>query len=184
MKRYHKWIVVGLLVALLPMCAGCYGPFPLTRHVYRINDEVSEDKWVKSLVMWAFKIIPVYGAAVLGDVLVCNLVEFWTGKVLVEPPESANAGGATEHVTANASLRIGPGQKTATLRLYALTGEDKAVQFVRVSDTICEIQGMDGELIGKVVQSDEGGLAFYDTAGRTVARCSAQEVHSALQPGS
>lgn len=70
-------ILSGLLLAALPM-QGCYGNFNLTRKVYNWNGTLG-DKFVKSLVMCVMIIVPVYGLAGLADLVILNLVEFWTG---------------------------------------------------------------------------------------------------------
>ncbi len=180
MKQRRKVVILVLLAALLPMFMGCYGPFPLTKHVYKINGDVSEDKWVQSLVMWAFGIVQVYSVATFGDLIVCNLVEFWTGKRLVEPPASAKASDALEQTDANASLRIGPEGNTATLRVRTPSGQFKEVRFVRVNDTTCEIRGVNDALIGSVVRSEDGTLLFHDDTGRVVTHCSPEEVGKLL----
>ena len=79
---------VAVMTALAVVASGCFGPFNLTRRVYRWNDTVSDDKWVKEgafLLTGAF--LPFYTFAVLGDAVVFNSVEFWGKKNPVNPPE-------------------------------------------------------------------------------------------------
>jgi hypothetical protein len=57
---------------------GCFGSFALTKKVYEFNDGL-ENKWLKSIAFWGLNIIPVYGFAGFVDVVILNLVEFWTG---------------------------------------------------------------------------------------------------------
>jgi len=57
---------------------GCYGKMALTRKVYQVNGQVSE-KHLRSLVTWAFILVPVYGISALADFIVFNTIEFWTG---------------------------------------------------------------------------------------------------------
>ena len=68
----------GLIVVLL--MSGCYGSFKLTKNVYEMNDEVSENGFVKSAVMVGMIAIPVYPIACVADLLVFNSLEFWTGE--------------------------------------------------------------------------------------------------------
>ena len=58
---------------------GCYGKMALTRKVYALNGSV-QDKFVRSLVTWAFVIVPVYGVSALVDFVLFNTIEFWSGK--------------------------------------------------------------------------------------------------------
>lgn len=62
---------------------GCFGEFALTRKVYDWNKGIAgEDmvgKLVKTLVFYGLCIIPVYEVAGAIDIIVLNLIEFWTG---------------------------------------------------------------------------------------------------------
>ncbi|WP_298431890.1 DUF3332 family protein [Geobacter sp.] len=76
MKRLAVWgIVLALSVGTL---GGCFGRFALVRKIYQVNSQVN-DKYVRSLVTWAFIIIPVYQVSGLVDFLVFNTIEFWKG---------------------------------------------------------------------------------------------------------
>ena len=70
--------VIAGATAFVMLGTGCFGSFALTRKVYEFNKGVG-DKWMQSIVAWAFCIIPVYGFAVGVDFIILNLVEFWTG---------------------------------------------------------------------------------------------------------
>jgi len=69
-----------LCLALLaaPMLSGCYGTFALTKAVYKFNG-ATDSKALQTGAFWLFLVLPVYNFAVLGDVLVLNVIEFWTG---------------------------------------------------------------------------------------------------------
>ena len=74
--------IMTVLVATSILCtslSGCYGKMALTRKVYRVNGEV-KDKYLRSLVTWAFIIVPVYGISALADFIVFNTIEFWSGR--------------------------------------------------------------------------------------------------------
>ena len=44
-------VAVMMLVLLLPLAlGGCYGGFPLTKAIYKYNGEVSDNKFVNTLV--------------------------------------------------------------------------------------------------------------------------------------
>jgi hypothetical protein len=40
---------------------------------------VSDSKFVNNLVFWGLNIIPVYGLFFLGDTIIFNVIEFWSG---------------------------------------------------------------------------------------------------------
>ena len=89
MTRRPHWATVGLVAAAM-LASGCYGPFYLTRKVWKWNGEVSDNKWVVELVyLLTAHLIPVYGIAGLADAVIFNSVEFWTGD---NPIKNVDAG--------------------------------------------------------------------------------------------
>jgi len=67
----------------------CFGKFPIIRKVYELNGRIGQKvdggllgRFISTLVMWAFLIVFVYAVSTLLDVLIFNLVEFWTGEAL------------------------------------------------------------------------------------------------------
>ncbi|MBI4323552.1 MAG: DUF3332 family protein [Candidatus Omnitrophica bacterium] len=68
---------VALVVTSL-LASGCYGPFNLTRQLHHWNGQAG-DKYVNELVFVAFAILPVYGVTIVGDAVLFNSIEFWTG---------------------------------------------------------------------------------------------------------
>lgn len=77
--RAHR--ASGIVLALSLFISGCYGPFNLTRQLHAWNGRVG-DKYVNELVFLALTILPlpVYGFAVVGDMVIFNSIEFWTGR--------------------------------------------------------------------------------------------------------
>ena len=67
-----------VLTASLPL-QGCYGQFALTRKLYKWNGTLG-DKWINSIIMVAFTIVPVYQVVGLVDLVAFNTAEFWSGK--------------------------------------------------------------------------------------------------------
>lgn len=78
-SRFGKGIALVLVAAVGALTAGCFGNFQLTRKVYDINKSIDE-KYVRSAATWIFVIVPVYGVAALLDLIVFNVIEFWTGE--------------------------------------------------------------------------------------------------------
>ena len=83
MHRPHR-MAVGVLAGAL-LVSGCYGPFNLTRRLYQWNGQVS-GKWEKEFVFILLAWVPVYSLTVLGDAVVFNSMEFWTGNNPVDAP--------------------------------------------------------------------------------------------------
>jgi hypothetical protein len=72
-------IVLGLSVALATTAAGCFGRFRAMNAVYDFNKSASDNTVVRSLLMCAMIIIPVYGVSFLIDAIVLNTLDFFNG---------------------------------------------------------------------------------------------------------
>src|SRR5512143_555324 len=78
-SRFGKGIALVLVAAVGAFSAGCFGKFQLTRKVYDLNQSIDE-KYVRSAATWVFVIVQVYTVAALIDLIVFNVIEFWTGE--------------------------------------------------------------------------------------------------------
>jgi hypothetical protein len=78
-SRFGKGIALVLVAAVGALSAGCFGNFQLTRKVYDMNQSI-EEKYLRSATTWIFVIVPVYGFAALLDLVVFNVIEFWSGE--------------------------------------------------------------------------------------------------------
>lgn len=81
---------VGLIGAAL-LATSCYGPFNLTNRLHHWNGLIGDPrtdggKWVNETVFFGCAIVPVYAVCLMGDCLVFNSVEFWSGKNWVSAP--------------------------------------------------------------------------------------------------
>lgn len=78
MRKLTKPALFFTLGTLLITQTGCFGEFALTRKAYVWHDGVTDSKFVKSLLLW----IPmgfVYSITAFVDVVILNLIEFWSG---------------------------------------------------------------------------------------------------------
>ncbi len=74
-----KKLIAAVMIAGTSLVAtNCYGSFAATRLIYKVNGKIGPEP-VKTIVMWAFAIIPVYGVAGLLDLFILNPLEFFTG---------------------------------------------------------------------------------------------------------
>lgn len=79
MKRVTKFLLAGSLLFTTFAQTGCFGEFALVRKVYNGNKNISSSGVVQSLVMYVFMFLPVYAFAGFVDIILFNLIEFWTG---------------------------------------------------------------------------------------------------------
>jgi hypothetical protein len=165
-------LVVSLATLSL---SGCFGGFPLTHAVYKGNRNVygsvdgdnTQRKMAQSAVMWLF--IPIYAGAAVGDIVVFNLIEFWTGS---QTDISYN------QETDGTKVALSPSADGREVTL-TLSRDDKIVtqkRFVKVSDTVFEVRDPYGQLDGKVIRGQDGSLSLTNSEGVVVQNISTQEV--------
>src|SRR5581483_10634004 len=71
--------VTDLCLSVCVLLSGCYGGFNLTRKLHKWNGEVGS-KWTNEGVFLGLALLNVYTFSALGDLLIFNTVEFWSGK--------------------------------------------------------------------------------------------------------
>lgn len=76
MKK-SKFIVLALTVSILS--TSCLGSFSAFNNLKDWNHQVSDSKFVNNLLFWGLNIVPVYGLFFIGDALIFNTIEFWSG---------------------------------------------------------------------------------------------------------
>ena len=59
--------------------AGCLGPDNAYNSLKNWNAEVTESDAVAEIIYIAMNIIPVYGIVLLGDIVIFNTIDYWTG---------------------------------------------------------------------------------------------------------
>jgi len=83
-------LAAGLGAALL--CTSCLGSNHLFEGLRDWNREASDSKWVNEIIFIPLIWIPVYSVALLGDYVIFNSVEFWTGDNPIGVPNSRPEG--------------------------------------------------------------------------------------------
>lgn len=81
-------LAVALSSSLL--FSSCLGSFQAFNNLKDWNQEISDSKFVNNLVFWGLNIIPVYGLFFIGDTLIFNVIEFWSGSnpISMKPGET------------------------------------------------------------------------------------------------
>lgn len=177
-----KYIAMTLALLIGSMTiTSCFGRFPITRFVYRVNDNVSDSfdsqkmgGFFESIVMWIFAILPVYGLAMLGDAFIFNLIEFWTG----DPIEIST------HTTPDGkTITLAPTEdKDIAILTVEKNGEMLSENYiVRVSDTVCEVRSADGKIEGKMIRTADGSISLTDHRGEQVSMISQEDLAALSQ---
>ena len=80
------------------MLTGCLGQNALFDTVQDWNATATNNKFVNQGISFIFWWVPVYGLSLLGDIIIFNSIEFWTGTNPISN-EGAKVAGTTETIT-------------------------------------------------------------------------------------
>jgi len=180
MGPWRRSISAGLLAAAM-LAGGCLGPFNLTKRLYQWNTQVGT-KWESEFMFLLLVLVPAYGLATVGDAVIFNSMEFWTGSNPVDPPQASAprtkrlARGETEAVLTYVPLSDGAelfidrfqrGRPAGGLRLRREAGVSSA-------------RDRDGRLLATAATLADGSVLVRDAGGKQMASYSADQVDRLL----
>jgi len=163
---------IALVLIVTFFTTGCTGSFNLTHKVYNFHRSQT-DKWSDELCFLIVALIPVYSFAMLGDAIIFNSIEFWTGKNPVDmsyvPPAS--------RIVQNGSdkYRMSFNSKTDQVYLTSLSKGNHGVIFER-SDNMITAKNEQGKVLYSSVQEKDGGVSIYDGNGKLVKNYPAGQI--------
>ena len=142
MKRMFKLTAAVVAFGLTTTTSSsCMGGFGLTRTLYGFNQNMTGSSVVNHLVFWALVfVLPIYELAVLGDLFILNVIEYWTGAKLLASVEKLDDG----------SLRV--------------TRGDDVYEARPVNDNRVEVW-KGSERVGAVEVTSTGDLVVEDARG-------------------
>jgi len=85
-KKVQKKIIISLLILSVFLTGNCFGKFSLVRKIYDINADITFGQQgkmggvIKSIFMILFLILQVYTISSFVDIILFNVIEFWTDK--------------------------------------------------------------------------------------------------------
>ncbi len=59
--------------------SSCLGSFSAFNGLRDWNDGLTNSKFLDNLIFWVLNIVPVYGLFLFGDMIIFNVIEFWSG---------------------------------------------------------------------------------------------------------
>lgn len=84
MKKFAAAAVLALGLMTTTSCLGHKQSNNAFNNLHAWNRSVTDNKWINELIYLGLNIIPVYGIFHLGDIIIFNSVEFWTGENPIE----------------------------------------------------------------------------------------------------
>ncbi|WP_127142392.1 DUF3332 domain-containing protein [Flagellimonas marinaquae] len=74
-----KKAIISSLLACSILFTSCLGSFRAFNNLKDWNQGLTDSKLLDNLIFWGLNIVPVYGLFFLGDTLIFNVIEFWSG---------------------------------------------------------------------------------------------------------
>ena len=159
--KLRTYVALAMLAGPALM-VGCYGSFPLTHAVYNFNGTVTHNQLGQTIIMWIMVIIPVYEfSIVVGDAIILNLVEFWTGSpvhIQSSRPPAANEIALVR--TADPAVAI--------LKYPGPDGRRLEATVRKTSASHCDVVDQGGKLVGMMTKSANGDLNLTADDGSVV----------------
>ncbi|HPQ71561.1 MAG TPA: DUF3332 family protein [bacterium] len=167
MKTTFRLIAVLLVLTTFSLfTASCMGSFALTGKLYNWNKNLS-NKWIASLVLAIFVILPVYGIAALIDWIVLNVIEFYSGNNPVAAGESETVVTQLDGQDVTLTFHAGEGVNF-DITAPAADGTIKTMTVRTKGDKVfaqVEQAGKQANLIA--APTEDGGLNLYRDGART-----------------
>ncbi len=167
MRIIRKPAMYFAMSILLVTQTGCFGEFALVRKVYTWNQDVG-GKFVQTLVFYVLNIIPVYGVAGLLDVVLFNLIEFWSG---TNPVAMNDGDHEMQLVTMDGDdfkIEATKDTFTTTQLSGAMAGEVRVLKFDRKSKTWnytdCKVQDVP---VLTLLDDKTGDVRIHTEGGHT-----------------
>ncbi len=171
-------LIAGLAVAAMAV-SGCYGPFNLTRQLYRWNGQVSKDHWVVEGVFIVCA-LPVYSLAGFGDALLFNSIEFWGGKNPIELSRADAAQPVTTRIT-RGNLELLLSRMGSQLQVEQLqNGQSTGRLLIQRRGEVTVATDAAGQTLFTAQTLPDGSVVVQDATGHQVAYYTGAQVAQVL----
>ena len=159
-----KVLLCGAMASTL-LFTSCLGSFSAFNNLREWNDGATDSKFVDNLIFWGVNIIPVYGLFFLGDTIIFNVIEFWTG----DNPIAMNEGESDTQVLAykGNTYKMTATKNKFDIKVIAGEKKGKTLEMVYTPENETWNAVKDGELI-KLSSYKDGLMLVYLPDGETV----------------
>jgi hypothetical protein len=148
-RRVREAFVLGLLALFTTTAAGCFGRFRLTNAVYDFNKTASPSPIVRSLLMFAMVLIPVYPVCLFVDWIFVNTIDFINGTDQV----------AVKTLPDGTKLEMAKlDAETVRVRHVDAKGNATSFDLVRVGPNAGYVRDADGRILGSAEQLPDGRI--------------------------
>lgn len=74
-----KKLTICVALSASVLFSSCLGSFSAFNGLRDWNDGLTSSKFLDNLIFWVLNIVPVYGLFLFGDMIIFNVIEFWSG---------------------------------------------------------------------------------------------------------
>jgi hypothetical protein len=166
-RTLRRWVAAALLLALGSFSTGCFGSFVLVKKLYTWNERVTGNKFVRTLIFWVLCIFPIYQFAALGDAVVLNLIEFWTGHNPLAMRDGETQQRIVEADGQRATLVFADQGRSVRIEFEQAGRETQVFQF-RGDDASAELRDGSGRRLSTGLVTAAGGVEVVDGDGALV----------------
>ncbi|WP_420320605.1 DUF3332 domain-containing protein [Flagellimonas sp.] len=92
-----KKVISCLMLSCAILFSSCLGSFKAFNNLKDWNQGATDSKFLDNLIFWGLNIVPVYGLFFLGDALIFNVIEFWSGSNPIAMKEGESETQMVEH---------------------------------------------------------------------------------------
>ena len=162
MKR--KFLIASLL-SLTILFSSCLGSFSAFNGLKDWNQDVTGSKFVNNLIFWGLNIVPVYGLFMMGDLIIFNTLEFWTGS----NPIAMEEGEKETQVVEVKGKKVKMTAEKNNFTIEILEGEDagKTIKMVYTPENKAWNAVKDGKFI-KLASFKDGFYTVYTPNGEQI----------------
>ncbi|GHA44986.1 membrane protein [Salinimicrobium marinum] len=153
------------VLSLAFLSTSCLGSFSAWNGLRDWNESVADNKFVNNAIFWGLNIIPVYPLFYAGDVIIFNLVEFWSGS----NPIAMNDGDIESQIIEKDGVKYEMIATKNQINIRVLTGEREGNELTLIYEASDKSWNAmkDGEKI-KLSSYEEGFYIVYLPDGEEV----------------
>lgn len=158
-------LILCSVLSLAFLTTSCLGSFSAWNNLKDWNEDFSDNKYVNNAIFWGLNIIPIYSLFYVGDVLIFNLVEFWSGS----NPLAMNEGEVEKQLIEKDGVQYEMIATKNEIRIKVLSGDREGNELKMVFDPADKSWNAvkDGEKI-KLSSYEEGFYIVYLPDGEEV----------------
>ncbi|WP_189605376.1 DUF3332 domain-containing protein [Salinimicrobium marinum] len=158
-------LIMCAVLSLAFLSTSCLGSFSAWNGLRDWNESVADNKFVNNAIFWGLNIIPVYPLFYAGDVIIFNLVEFWSGS----NPIAMNDGDIESQIIEKDGVKYEMIATKNQINIRVLTGEREGNELTLIYEASDKSWNAmkDGEKI-KLSSYEEGFYIVYLPDGEEV----------------